>query len=107
MFATATATALSPSVDATRSPALSFASSTRSAGKVKQDGNISSVFASLSGEAASLLPQRFVDLKREIVNPDDKVLQEKLVASWARLLKALEAESSEIAERGPDVSPLG
>ena len=72
--------------------------------KTKDEGNISSVFASLSGEAESVLPDRFIELKKRIIDPEDKALVEKVTRSWASLLGALEVETEEIERRGPDVS---
>ena len=67
----------------------------------KEEGDISSVFASLSGQDYRPLPQRFADLKgRLIAGREDKI-----VASWGRLLRALRQETKTIAALGSDVIP--
>jgi len=72
--------------------------------KTTQEGNISSVFASLSGEGVSVLPDRFIDLKKRIINPQNAELVKEVTRSWASLLAALEVETQEIKRRGPNVS---
>ncbi|KAF3902359.1 hypothetical protein AA313_de0208805 [Arthrobotrys entomopaga] len=53
----------------------------------KAEGDISSVFASLSGETEQTLPPRYQELKRKLIadNPD------QVQASWNRLMEALKA----------------
>ncbi|KAH8684214.1 hypothetical protein BGZ60DRAFT_397031 [Tricladium varicosporioides] len=67
----------------------------------KKEGDISSVFVSLSGEAPPPLPSRFSRIKNDLVAGHE----EKLTASWHRLLKALEDEVEIISGRGSSVIP--
>ncbi|KAK8861552.1 hypothetical protein IAR55_002374 [Kwoniella newhampshirensis] len=79
-------------------------SSTRqSTRKAREEGDISSVFASLAGESEKPLPDRFAQLKREIVG--DEANQRRLVESWSRLTGHLEKVSCEIQERQQDCVP--
>ncbi|KAL1413606.1 hypothetical protein Q8F55_001381 [Vanrija albida] len=61
--------------------------------KPRPEGDIGSVFASLSGEEAAVLPARFRDLKRAIINDADKAA---LTASWGRLTTRLARAADEI-----------
>ena len=69
--------------------------------KAKKEGDISSVFVSLSGVASDPLPERFAGLKRKLL----RGREEAVVASWKRLLEELTAENKSIAEQGSDVVP--
>ena len=51
----------------------------------------------------SILPQRFADLKSEIVVADNKELKERLVESWNRLLVRLKEAHEEIKRDGSNV----
>jgi len=67
----------------------------------KKEGDISSVFASLSGGKTETLPPRFADLKREIIGEHgDAILQ-----SWKRLLPVVEEKVRDANERGPSIFP--
>lgn len=66
----------------------------------KTAGDISSVFPSLSGKPVEPLHQRFQALKRSLV----KGKEEKLQASWSRLISSLQEEISKIKAHGSDVS---
>ncbi|KAK1993516.1 DUF1479-domain-containing protein [Colletotrichum falcatum] len=67
----------------------------------KKEGDISSVFVSLSGAERAPLPQRFRALKQELVaGREDAVTQ-----SWARLLRALREENEVVRATGPAVIP--
>jgi hypothetical protein len=67
----------------------------------RKDGDISSVFRSLSGsDDTEQLPQRFADVKRKLVN-DKFVLHQ----SWNRLLARLREEAEEIRARGSACLP--
>ncbi|KAI0020058.1 hypothetical protein F4780DRAFT_386456 [Xylariomycetidae sp. FL0641] len=66
----------------------------------REEGDISSVFRSLSGGGDETLPQRFADVKRELAR--DKPA---LHASWNRLLKRLRGEVAEIKSKGSDIIP--
>ncbi|KIR34050.1 hypothetical protein I352_03283 [Cryptococcus deuterogattii MMRL2647] len=67
------------------------------------EGNISSVFASLSGEGEKPLPPRFAELKRTIIG--DEANQRRLVAGWGRLTKRLAEAAQEIEEKQQDIIP--
>lgn len=67
----------------------------------KQEGTIASVFASLSGEAAVVLPERFAELKRTIV-PDEHAASQ-VTAAWEEVLDELRLAEKEIVGRGSDV----
>lgn len=69
----------------------------------KKEGDISSVFPSLSGLAAVPLPPRFSDLKKELLATPDA--RERLAASWTDLLRTLREEVSELQARGNEVIP--
>lgn len=68
----------------------------------RKEGDISSVFRSLSGGDDEALPSRFVDVKRGLLNDKDA-----LRASWERLLSRLRDETEEIKALGslsiPDI----
>lgn len=67
----------------------------------RKDGDISSVFRSLSGsDATEQLPQRFADVKRKLVKDKDALHQ-----SWNRLLIRLREETEEIRARGSTCLP--
>jgi hypothetical protein len=66
----------------------------------KKEGDISSVFASLSGEAISL-PPRLANIKSNIIRNRESAIQ----ASWSRLLKALRSEIDHISSAGSDIIP--
>jgi len=67
----------------------------------KKEGDISSVFASLSGKAPAPLPTRFADVKRKLIQGRE----EAITASWKRLLRALENETRKIEELGSAIIP--
>lgn len=67
----------------------------------KKVGDISSVFVSLSGAPAEPLPQRFADIKRQLVQGREA----DVAASWRRLLEQLNIEKEPIAQHGPNVIP--
>lgn len=67
----------------------------------KKEGDISSVFVSLSGQAAAPLPTRFADLKARLIRGNERKLQD----SWHRLLGRLQDEIAVIHERGSRVIP--
>ena len=79
-------------------PALAFKSRKRFP---KEEGDISSVFASLSGGNAQELPLRFARLKREIIGEHG----EALLASWKRLIPVIEGAVREATEHGPSIFP--
>lgn len=66
---------------------------------------ISSVIASLSGEAEKPFPPRFAELKRTIIG--DEANQRRLIAGWKTLTERLAEASKEIEEKQQDVSFIG
>ncbi|MCJ1394932.1 hypothetical protein MMC18_007813 [Xylographa bjoerkii] len=67
----------------------------------KKEGDISSVFVSLSGAAPTQLPDRFADIKQQLISGHEDAVR----ASWQRLLERLVIENAEIAQKGPAVVP--
>lgn len=67
----------------------------------KREGDISDSFASLSGVKDEPLPDQFRKLKLSLVEGRE----EKIKASWHRLLQRLEIENDVIAELGSKVIP--
>ena len=67
----------------------------------KPEGDISSVFVSLSGHDTKPLPQRFAYVKKRLIQGHE----DQLRASWERLLVDLQEEVKVIAELGPKVVP--
>ncbi|KAF4562978.1 hypothetical protein EYR40_007304 [Pleurotus pulmonarius] len=64
----------------------------------RQEGTIASVFTTLTNEAEAPLPQRFVDLKKEIWRDD-------LRQSWKEVLDELGPAVEEIESRGGAIVP--
>ncbi|OCF34714.1 hypothetical protein I316_03757 [Kwoniella heveanensis BCC8398] len=71
--------------------------------QARSEGDISSVFASLSGEEAKPLPPRFIDLKRQIIG--DEANQRALTDSWVRLCDRLGQAGEEIERKKQDCIP--
>lgn len=70
--------------------------------KGKPEGDISSVFASLSGDDMNKpLEGRFAQLKEEIIGKNEEELKD----SWYRLLDALKGEISKISSSGSSIIP--
>lgn len=67
----------------------------------KREGDISDAFASLSGVKDAPLPDQFRQLKLSLVEGRE----EKIKASWDRLLHRLEIENNIIDELGSKVIP--
>jgi hypothetical protein len=67
----------------------------------KKEGDISSVFASLSGSAPIPLPPRFADAKRKLIQGRGKAI----TASWKRLLEALQKEVKTVEKLGSAIIP--
>jgi hypothetical protein len=67
----------------------------------KPEGDISSVFVSLSGREANPLPERFADQKASLIAGHE----EQVKASWKRLLVDLEKEVRAVKELGPAIIP--
>ncbi|POR39726.1 Uncharacterized protein TPAR_00084, partial [Tolypocladium paradoxum] len=84
-------------------PAISRPASTASASQKssKKEGDISDAFVSLSGAQRAPLPDRFRQLKCDLVRGREGAVAE----SWARLLRRLRKENDVIAEKGSDVIP--
>ncbi|OAQ66392.1 hypothetical protein VFPPC_07954 [Pochonia chlamydosporia 170] len=93
---------LRPSVAKISSPAVRRAASTAATQKaVKKEGDISDAFVSLSGAKRPPLPDRFRQLKCDLVRGREK----QIVDSWGRLLRRLRVENEIIAQKGSDVIP--
>ncbi|SPO06245.1 related to DUF1479 domain protein [Cephalotrichum gorgonifer] len=69
--------------------------------QAKKEGDISSVFVSLSGADRPPLPDRFRAIKNSLISGNE----EKVIASWNRLLKQLLSENEIIARHGSSVIP--
>lgn len=67
----------------------------------RKEGDISSVFASLSGKEKSALPGRFADQKKRLIAGHEDQIQQ----SWDRLLRQLKDEVHLIEQRGSDIVP--
>jgi hypothetical protein len=67
----------------------------------KKEGDISSVFVSLSGAEATPLPSRFADIKRTLIAGHE----DAVAASWERLLKKLAVENPKVKKLGPAIIP--
>jgi hypothetical protein len=67
----------------------------------RKEGDISSVFVSLSGVTPEPLPQRFADIKRQLIQGNEGAV----AASWKRLLEQLTVENETVKQRGPDIIP--
>ncbi|TIB97393.1 DUF1479-domain-containing protein [Wallemia mellicola] len=71
---------------------------TKVAPKEKDEGSIADVFASLSGDKAVELPQRFSDLKKEI-------WRDSIIETWRDVLAKLKPEVEEVAAIGSEAIP--
>jgi hypothetical protein len=67
----------------------------------KKEGDISDAFVSLSGAKRDPLPDRFRQLKCDLVHGRETAITE----SWVRLLRDLRKENEIIASKGSDVIP--
>ncbi|RFU78247.1 duf1479 domain protein [Trichoderma arundinaceum] len=67
----------------------------------KRQGDISDSFVSLSGGEQVPLPDRFRQLKLDLVRGREK----QIVASWTKLLRTLREENELIAQKGPQIIP--
>jgi hypothetical protein len=72
-----------------------------SAVKDKPEGDISSVFVSLSGGKAPPLPERFAQLKKRLLTGH----KEQVQSSWVRLLKKLQEDIEIIKQQSPAIIP--
>ncbi|KAB8616624.1 hypothetical protein FH972_025959 [Carpinus fangiana] len=70
------------------------------AAATRKEGDISSVFRSLSGGKDEALPPRFADVKKKLLGSKDQ-----LQASWVRLLERLAEENEIIRAAGNKVIP--
>lgn len=77
------------------------AMATASEEQEQREGDISNAFASMSGVQDEPLPDQFRHLKLSLVEGRE----EKIKASWTRLLQRLEVENDVIAELGSKVIP--
>ncbi|KAI1170604.1 DUF1479 domain protein [Nemania sp. FL0916] len=78
-----------------------MATVTSTKSQVKREGNIADSFVSLSGGAQAPLPDRFLELKKSLVAGHE----DKLIASWQRLLAQLKQENAVLAKEGSNVIP--
>jgi hypothetical protein len=69
--------------------------------QVKREGDISDAFASLSGGNQAPLPERFLELKKSLVAGHE----DRVIASWGRLLAQLKRENGILKEEGSNVVP--
>ena len=67
----------------------------------RKEGDISSVFVSLSGKERSALPERFASQKKRLIAGREDQIQR----SWDRLLRKLKDEVHLIEQRGSDIVP--
>lgn len=67
----------------------------------KAEGDISSVFTSLSGTVPKPLPERFAAIKRQLIQGNEA----RLAESWKTLLKRLAVENEIVWRTGPNVIP--
>jgi len=67
----------------------------------RKEGDISSVFVSLSGVSPDPLPSRFADIKRQLIQGHEKAV----TASWKRLLQKLATENEALKQRGSAIIP--
>ncbi len=67
----------------------------------RKEGDISSVFVSLSGVSPEPLPQRFADIKRQLIQGNEA----KITSSWKRLLEQLAVENETVTQKGPEIIP--
>ncbi|RXW18802.1 hypothetical protein EST38_g7055 [Candolleomyces aberdarensis] len=64
----------------------------------KREGDIASLFTSLSGEKDDSLPKRYSDLKKRLINSPEA--EQSLVNGWKRLLAFLRENNPMWAEKG-------
>ena len=69
--------------------------------QTKKEGDISSVFVSLSGNAPEPLPARFAHVKRTLIEGRE----EQVKASWIRLLRTLQKKTAEVERLGSAIIP--
>ncbi|KAF9479392.1 DUF1479-domain-containing protein [Pholiota conissans] len=74
---------------------MTTATATRTA---KSEGSIADIFTSLTNEEHTALPDRFIDLKKEL-------WKDSLVESWRQVLEALGPAIEEIEFKGSDIVP--
>jgi hypothetical protein len=67
----------------------------------RKEGDISSVFVSLSGQSPIQLPDRYIKIKQQLIQGNE----DRLTASWKRLLEKLAVENESVAEKGPSIIP--
>lgn len=67
----------------------------------KREGDISNSFKSLDGTDKQPLPDRYRQLKLDLIQGHE----EQVVESWKRLLRRLKEENEEVARRGSSIIP--
>lgn len=83
------------------SPSLIRCVASQAISKGKAEGDISAVFPSLSGVTPEPLPERFTEIKRQLIKGNEG----RLTASWQKLLEELAIENDIVKQRGPDIIP--
>jgi len=68
--------------------------------RIKKDAGSSNVWVGLNDDLPTALDERFVDVKKRLVTPENYTAVQ---ASWDRLQVALREKADEIAATGPDV----
>lgn len=90
-----------PALSRSASAVASAASAPTKPSSSKKEGDISDAFVSLSGAKRDPLPDRFRQLKCDLVRGREA----RIVDSWTRLLRRLRTENDLIADKGSDVIP--
>lgn len=67
----------------------------------RKEGDISSVFSSLSGAHQEQLPKRFAELKQRLISGNEDAVQH----AWNTLLPQLRREIEEVKSTGPAIVP--
>ncbi|KAG6018681.1 hypothetical protein E4U40_007938 [Claviceps sp. LM458 group G5] len=83
------------------STTVAAAAATTGLRSARKEGDISDAFVSLSGAKRDALPDRFRQLKYDLIRGREK----KIVESWTRLLRKLRMENETIALKGSEIIP--
>ena len=73
----------------------------RRAMSTRKEGDISNAFVSLSGAKFEPLPDRYRQLKCDLIQGRES----QVIESWTRLLRQLREENKLIAQKGPAIVP--
>lgn len=101
MLRTAVRSALRPRRVCASQRRAAVATSMADATQHKREGDISDAFASLSGLKDEPLPEQFRQLKLSLVSGRE----ERIKASWNKLIAELRAENDAVAKQGSRVIP--